>query len=312
MTSSVCVVGSIHMDLVVRAPRFAQPGETLLGDAFSMHPGGKGANQAVAASRMGAQVSLVGCLGDDDWGSELRGVLASEAVNIERVRTCERCHTGAGVITVVPDGENCIVVASGANMRFSSEDVEKASSAIADADVLILQAEIPQETNARAIELAKKANTAILLNAAPAAGISTDLLREVDLLVVNREEACALVKDEEREVAPTGLARRLASFGPERVVVTLGAQGAIHFNGQEMKSFEAFSVECVDATAAGDAFVGALATLRSEGARLKDAVQYACAAGALATTVEGAIPSLPSRDAVEALMKKGVRAKSAG
>jgi len=312
MTSSVCVVGSINMDLAVRAPRFARPGETLLGDGFSMHPGGKGANQAVAACRMRAHASLVACLGDDDWGSELRGVLASEGVNIERVRTCERSHTGVGMVTVVPDGENSIVVASGANMRLTPEDVEKASSTIADADVLLLQGEVPEKANRRAIELARKSNTVILLNAAPATGISTDLLREVDVLVVNREEASGLVGDEEREVTSTGLARRLASFGPERVVITLGGEGALHFNGKEIKNFDAFPVECVDTTAAGDAFVGALAAVRAEGARLKDAVRYACAAGALATTVQGAIPSLPSRDAVESLVRKASRKRSVG
>ncbi len=308
MSTSVCVVGSINMDLVVRAERFARPGETLLGGAFEVHPGGKGANQAVAASRMGAQVSLVGCLGDDDWGSKLRGVLAGEGIDIQRVRTCEKEHTGIGFVTVVPSGENSIVVASGANWRCTPEDIEEASGIIAEADVLLLQAEIPFETNRRAIEIALKSNTVILLNAAPAEGLSTDILRDVDLLVVNRDEAATLVGDDEREVAPTGLARRLASFGPDRVVITLGAEGAIHFNGQEMKSFEAFPVDCVDSTGAGDAFVGALATMRAEGERLKDSVRYGCAAGALASSVAGAISSLPTRDAVESLIRKAIPA----
>jgi len=311
MASSVCVVGSINMDLVVRAPRFARPGETVLGETFDVHPGGKGANQAVAASRMGAQVSFVGCLGDDDFGSSLRGCLTSEGVDITKMRTCEKVRTGVGIITVTPDGENAIVVAPGANAKFTNEDVEQASSAIADADVLILQAEVPFETNLRAIEIAKKANTAVLLNAAPAVGLPTELLRDVDALVVNRDEACTIVGDEEREVSPSGLARRLASFGPERVVVTLGAEGALHFDGQEVTTFEAFPVSCVDTTAAGDAFVGALATMRAEGVRLIEAVRYACAAGALATTVKGAVPSLPVREAVEALVK-GARTKTAG
>ena len=296
------------MDLVVRADRFARPGETVLGGGFDIHPGGKGANQAVAASRMGAQVTLVGCLGDDDWGSQLRGVLAAEGVDIQRVRTCEKGHTGVGIVTVVPDGENSIVVAPGANARCTTDDIDDASGLISEADVLILQAEIPFESNMRAIEIAKKSNTAILLNAAPAKGLSTEILRDVDLLVVNRDEASALVNDEEHEVAPTGLARRLASYGPDRVVITLGADGAIHFNGQEMKTFGAFPIDCVDGTGAGDAFVGALATMRAEGERLKDAVRYACAAGALAATVAGAIPSLPTRDAVETLIRKTISA----
>ena len=310
MTSSVCVIGSIHMDLVVRAPRFPQPGETVLGDAFDMHPGGKGANQAVAASRMGAQVSLVACQGDDSWGSNLRGVLAAEGIDIQHVRTVETANTGVGIVTVVPDGENTVVVAPGANGELSPEDVDGASSLIADADVLLLQAEVPAETNARALELARKSETPVVFNASPGDGVQPDLMKHVDLLVVNRDEACAIVGDEEHEVSPSGLARRLASYGPDRVVVTLGREGAIHFNGKSIKNFSAFDVDCIDATASGDAFVGALATLRAEDARLKDAVRYACAAGALATTIAGAIPSLPSREAVEALFKATAEARS--
>ncbi len=310
MTTHVCVLGSIHMDLVVRAPRFARPGETVIGGDFDIHPGGKGANQAVAASRMGAQVSLVGCLGDDDWGSELRGALAAAGVDIQKVRTCEKTHTGVGIVTVLPHGENSIVVAPGANGRLRPEDVDEASGLISDADVLVLQNEVPEQANARAIELARKANTVVIFNAAPAAGLSHALLRDVDLLVANREEAGDLVGDEEREVAPKGLARRLASYGPDRVVITLDADGALHFNGEEMKTFEAFQVDAVDATGSGDAFVGALATLRAEGARLKDAVRFACAAGALAATSQGGLPSMPQRDAVEQLIKDRLPAAS--
>ncbi|HED64342.1 MAG TPA: ribokinase [Planctomycetes bacterium] len=309
MSTSVCVVGSIHMDLVVHAQRFARPGETLLGGAFDMHPGGKGANQAVAASRMGAQVSLVGCVGEDDWGSKMRGVLTAEGVDIQRVRTCEKSHTGVGVVTVVADGANTIVVASGANLRCSPEDVDNAAGAIGDADVLILQAELPLETNLRAMEIARNAGTRILFNAAPAEDLSPDVLSGVDLLVVNRGEAAALVGDDTGEVSPKGLARRLASFGPERVVVTLGAEGAVHFDGEDMRTFEAFDVECVDATGSGDAFVGALATLRAEGVPSKEAVKAACAAGALAATRAGAIASLPTREEVEELLGSSCRAR---
>ena len=146
------------------------------------------------------------------------------------------------------------------------------------------------------------------MNAAPSSGVPNELLQSVDILVVNREEGRTLVGGDDPDVSPRGLARRLATYGPERVVITLGAAGAIHFNGTEMKSFDPFAVEAVDSTGAGDAFVGALATLRAEGAPLRDAVRYGCAAGALATTVAGAIPSLPNRDAVEALAKKEVQA----
>ncbi len=304
MNARICVVGSLHMDLVVRSPRFPQPGETVLGESLSFHPGGKGANQAVAASRMGGRVTLIGCLGADEWGQSVRGVLAAEGIDLTHVKALERAHTGAGIITVVPGGENTIVVAPGTDAALTPEDVERASGAIADAEALLLQGELRAEVNLRAIEIARNSNTAVLYNAAPATALPEGFLRQVDLLVANKSEAGELVGDAAQEVAPAGLCRRLASLGPERVVVTLGREGAVHFNGREIAHCEAFPVEASDATGAGDAFVGALAVLRSEGARLKDAVRYACAAGALATSRSGAIDSLPARDEVEELARR--------
>lgn len=298
------------MDFVVRAPRFAEPGETVMGEGFEQFPGGKGASQAVAASRLGAQVSLIGCVGDDGFGSEMRGVLASEGVDITRVRLADKFPTGVGIITVVPDGEHEMILVPGANARLSATDVEDASGVIADAAVLLLQADIPEEANLRAIEIAKKSNTAVIFNASPAQGLNLDLLREVDILVLSRAEAYAILGDEHSDVPATGLVRRLASYGPDRVILTLGDEGAMDFNGEEIKTCDPHSVECIDATGAGDAFVAALATLRAEGARVKDAVRFACAAGALATTVVGAIPALPTRDAVEALLKREIGAPS--
>jgi len=308
MSTSVCALGSINMDFVVRAPRFAEPGETLMGDGFEQLPGGKGANQAVAASRLGAQVSLIGCVGEDSFGSEMRGVLAAEGVDITRVRQVEKKPTGVGIITVVPDGAHEMILVPGANGSMTASDVEEAAGVIAEAEVLLLQADLPLEANLRAIQIAKKSNTAIVFNASPAAGMNLDLLHDVDILVLSRSEACALLGDECADVAASGLVRRLASYGPDRVVLTLGAEGAMHFNGEEIKTIEPHGVECIDATAAGDAFVAALATLRAEGARIKDAVRFACAAGSLTTTVGGAIPALPTREAVEKLLKSEIGA----
>jgi ribokinase len=306
MSSSICVVGSINMDLVVRAPRPAKPGETVIGERFERYPGGKGANQAVTASRMGAQVSLVGRVGDDDWGAELRTLFTAEGIDVHHVHTSEGVHTGVGVITVLPDGDNAIVVAPGANSVLTPNDVEAAAKEISQADVLVLQCEIPAEANARAVELADE-KTVVLLNAAPAQEVPPAYLKDVDFLVVNRIEASALVGDLEQEISPAGLARRLTSLGPDRVVVTLGPQGAVLFNGEEVQHFEGFAVDSIDQTAAGDAFVGALAVLRSEGARLKDPVRHGCAAGALATTVKGAVPSLPTREQVEEFLASPAR-----
>ncbi|MEW6073901.1 MAG: ribokinase [Planctomycetota bacterium] len=301
MPGKICVVGSINMDLVVRAPRFPRPGATVLGGVFETYPGGKGANQAVAASRMGAQVTLVGCLGGDDEGSRMRGVLAADGLDIHHVRTCPEARTGVAVITVVPGGENTIVVAPGANAALSPADVDAAAGAIQAANMLLLQGEITSEANQSAIEVARRAEVPVLLNAGPAENVSPDLLAGVGLLVVNRGEAATLLGLTE-EVPATGLARRLAGLGPESVVVTLGEEGALYFDGTDLVTMEAFPVDPVDATGAGDAFVGALAVLRVEGARVRDALRAACAAGALATRIVGANPSLPPREQVEKLL----------
>lgn len=304
MSSRVCVVGALHRDLVVRAARFPQPGETVLGEGFSLFVGGKGANQAVAASRLRARVALVGALGDDEWGGAVRSALAAEGVDLTHVSTAPRVHTGVGVITVVPGGENTIVVAPGADHALTPVDVERAAGAIAEADVLLVQGELRPETTLAAIEIARNANTVVIYNAAPATVLPDGFLRQVDVLVANRGEAAELVGDGAGEIGPAGLARRLASLGPERIVLTLGEEGALSFDGEALEHVEPFPVEAVDATGAGDAFAAALAVSRSEGARLRDAVKMACAAGALATTRPGALPALPARDEVDALVRR--------
>lgn len=307
MPARVCVVGALHRDLVVRALRFPQPGETVPGEGFALHVGGKGANQAVAAARLGARVTLIGALGDDEWGGVVRAALAAEAIDLSELVTAPRTHTGVGVITVTPGGENTIVVAPGADHALGPEDIDRAAGPIADADVLLVQGEMRAESTLKAMEIARNSNTFVIFNASPVGPLPESFLRQVDMLVVNRGEASELLGEGAREVGPAGLCRRLASLGPEKVVLTLGAEGALHFNGQELEHAEAFPMSSVDSTGAGDAFAAALAVLRAEGARLKDAVRFACAAGALATTQAGALPSLPRRDAVEALAKRRAR-----
>ncbi|MCZ6598678.1 MAG: ribokinase [Planctomycetota bacterium] len=302
MSVRVCVVGSINMDLVVRAPRFAQPGETLLGESFETHPGGKGANQAVAACRLGASVDMVGCVGDDGWGADLRGALASEGVGTARVARLTGVVSGVGLITVLPDGENAIVVAPGANARLTPSHVEEAESEIAAADVLILQLEVPLEANLRAAEIAATVGTAIVLNAAPAREAPAELLQRTDTLVLNLAEARALLEADE-SVSTGGLARRLDALGPNRVAVTQGAEGAVLFDGETLHRCGGFAVNVVDTTAAGDAFVATLAIALAEGTRAMDALGRACAAGACAATIPGALSSLPRRADVDALLK---------
>lgn len=304
MPARVCVVGALHRDLVVRALRFPQPGETVAGEGFALHVGGKGANQAVAAARLGARVTLIGALGDDEWGAVVRAALAAEAVDLSELTTVPRQHTGVGVITVVPGGENTIVVAPGADHALSPDDMDRSAGPIADADVLLVQGEMRAETTLKAMEIARNSNTFVLFNASPVGPLPEGFLRQVDLLVVNRAEAVELLGEGAREVGPAGLCRRLASLGPEKVVLTLGPEGALHFNGEELEHADAFPTSAVDSTGAGDAFAAALGVLRAEGARLKDAVRFACAAGALAAAQAGALASLPRRDEVEALVKR--------
>jgi ribokinase len=300
VSARVCVVGALHRDLVVRAGRFPAAGETVLGDDFALFLGGKGANQAVAAARLGARVALVGALGDDEWGREVRAALGAEGLELSAVQSLPGVHTGVAVITVVPGGENTIVVAPGAGARVTPEDVVRAAGVITAADVLLVQGELASSVSRRAMELARAAGVAVVYNAAPVGTLPAGFLRHVDVLVVNRGEAEALVGA--RALDAADLARRLASLGPASVVVTLGAEGALHFDGLELARVASFPVTAVDTTGAGDAFAAALAVRRAEGATLADAVRFACAAGALATTRAGAIPALPRRDEVEGLL----------
>jgi ribokinase len=300
MDVKVCVVGSLNMDLVVRTPRMPRPGETVVGARFAAHPGGKGANQAVAAARLGARAALVGAVGADAWGSELRSVLASEGIDFEHVVRLSDAPTGVAVITVADGGENQIVVASGANHALTADHVQAAHDEIAAADVLLLQNEVPGAANLRAAQIAKKAEVRVVLNAAPAVEVSAELMSLADVLIVNAAEARELagVKDGE-DVSPAGIARRLATRGPLHVAVTLGPEGALLFDGETVIRQSAPDVAVVDRVGAGDAFAACFAVAQAGGARLADALRRACVAGALATTAEGAIPSLPRRDALD-------------
>jgi ribokinase len=288
------------MDLVVHAPEFPRPGESVLGARFASYPGGKGANQAVAAARLGARATLIGAVGGDEWGSELRSVLAAEGVDFEHVARLPDEPTGVAFIAVVPGGENAILVASGANMALTLEHVEAARASIEGADVLLLQNEVPAATNLRAAQIAAAANVRVVLNASPARELDPALLALVDVIVVNAAEARQLAGIEpDEDVSPGGIARRLASRGPELVAITLGAEGALFFDGETLVREPALPVVAIDTVGAGDAFVAALVVAHKGcGHRLAVSLRIACAAGSLATTVEGAIPSLPRREDV--------------
>jgi ribokinase len=255
----------------------------------------------VAAARCGARVSLVGCVGADAFGRQLRAGLSKDNVDLRHVRRVET-PTGVALIVVQLGGENLIAVAPGANAGLSTDDVNAAAGPLARADVVVAQLEVPLEAVAAAAHSARLAGVPFVLNAAPAQVLPADLLREVDVLVVNESELGVLAGQTVRAGQEVDAARRLLDVGPEAVVVTLGGRGALVVNAQDVVAVPAFPVVAVDTTAAGDAFVGALAARYRGPDSLVAACRFAAAAGALACTRPGAQPSLPTLAEVEGLL----------
>ena len=306
MTATVTVVGSLNMDLVARAPRIPLPGETIIGGGFRTVPGGKGANQAVAAARLGAQVSMVGRVGRDAFARSLLEAIIAAGVDHAFISQDPQAATGIALIVVDDSGENSIVVAPGANMCLSPADVAAAERAIAAADVCLLQLEIPLESVTRAAEVAQAHGVTVILNPAPARLMPAALLSLVDVLVPNESEAALLtghpVDDQATAEAAAGALR---AMGVGTVILTLGELGALLARDGKAEHFPAFAVTPVDTTAAGDAFLGGFAVALAEGRALADAVRWGNAAGGLATTRLGAQPSLPTRAALEHLLATG-------
>ena len=291
----VVVVGSFMMDLVIKAERRPQKGETLIGQQFGMFGGGKGNNQAIAAVRLGGDVTMVGRLGMDSFGDTLMDALVEEGVEIRFIVRDAEVGTGVGSPVIDADGDNSIIIVPRANMRLSAADVDRAASAISDSDVLLLQLEVPIAASQRAAEIAKSSGTKVILNPAPAQDLPDSFLAQVDILTPNQVEAELLcgVEVSDSEGAERA-ARILLDRGVSAVILTLGEGGALLFKDGLTTSIPAYRVNVVDTTAAGDAFCGALATALARGEALEDAVVFANAAGALAVTVLGAAPSMPT------------------
>lgn len=281
----VVVVGSINMDLVTSTPRLPAPGETILGTSFSTTPGGKGSNQAIAAAKAGAEVAFVGAVGDDTFALDLRQALVDAEVDAERLREVSG-PSGIAAITVDGDGQNSIIVVPGANARVTALTADELD-AVANADVLLCQLEIPIETVTAAARHATRSGTTVILNPSPAQTLPPELLESVDVLIVNETEERQLGEDTLAAVA--------------HVVTTLGAAGA-RYRGPDAERLAADSptVDAVDTTGAGDAFAGALASAWSHGPR--EALTFACAAGALAATRPGASAASPTRSEIDALL----------
>lgn len=305
MSAKIAVVGSLNMDLVVRSPRIPVPGETIIGRDFQMLPGGKGANQAVAAARLGAQVSMVGRVGNDAFAGALLNNLTVNNVDCTYVTRDPESATGVALITVDDAAQNTIVVASGANMCLTPTDVLAAESVIASAAALLLQLESPLETVLRAAEIARSHGAKVILNPAPAPAepLPAELLSLVDIIIPNETETSLLTGLPVENDAQTRIAAAaLREMGVGTVILTLGERGSLLASQTETKLFPAFKVSPVDTTAAGDAFLGGFGTALAEGRSLAEAICWGNAAGAVAATQFGAQPSLPTRGAVEILL----------
>lgn len=301
--AGVFVVGSINQDFVLKVERRPEPGETVTGAELALFPGGKGANQAIAAARLGAEVAMLGRVGEDPFGEKLVENLRDNGVDTSRVEAVTDAPTGSAFITVTPDGENAIVVSPGANRRFGPDEVGAASEDLRKVRLLVAQLEVSLDAVETAARIVTGNGVRFLLNLAPPRKVPGELLRLSDPLVVNEHEAAFLLWEDTR--APEEYAGRLLDLGPPSVVVTLGAAGAILATAESSRHFPAPEVEVVDTTGAGDAFMGALAAKLAEGALLEEAVPYAVLAGAVAVTREGAQGSLPTPEDVEKLSERG-------
>jgi ribokinase len=295
------VVGSANMDLVVRAAVLPAPGQTVIGEDLVRVPGGKGANQAVAAARLGAPTNFVGCVGVDAFGDELRHALAASSVDVRYLRRVDDRPSGVALIVVDARGENLIAVSSGANAALSVAHVSEALRDLAPTGVLLTQLESPLETVAAACQIARRVGAHVVLNAAPADSSARALLSQVDTLIVNAGEATRLSNRPD----PNAAAADLRAAGPAVVVVTLGADGLIAAVGQDLLRVPARAVSVVDTTAAGDAFAGAYAVALLERRDAAAALAFATVAAGLATTRPGAQSSLPSRAEVDSVLRQG-------
>jgi len=287
----VYVVGSINVDLVVTARSLPRPGETVAGGSFQRHGGGKSANQAVAAARLGASVRMIAAVGDDDLGEEAVALLRDEGIDVSRVMTLARTPTGVALIVVDASGENQIAVASGANAELDPTAVQHALRGARPPAVVLLGLEVPDAPVLVAAHAAREAGLALLLNPAPARELPPELLDLSPLLTPNSVEAATLSGEEEPEAAAATLSARTGA----PVVVTLGAAGALVADGGEISRLPAPAVEAIDTTGAGDAFNGALAAELAGGAALLAAVHRAVAVAAESTRSSGARAGIPRR-----------------
>ena len=296
MTNKILVVGSTNTDMVIKAAHLPLPGETILGGTFLMNAGGKGANQAVAAARLGAQVTFVCKTGNDIFGQQSKQLFVDEGIDAKYVFSDSEHPSGVALITVDEQAENCIVVASGANAYLLPDDLVKAIEAVEQAEWVLMQLEIPMETIEYVAGLARTKGKNVILNPAPAQPLSKSLLENVDILTPNETEASMISGITVTDTASAyEAARIICAMGVKTVIITLGAKGALIYADNFRAEAPAEKVTAVDTTAAGDVFNGALAVALSENKAITEAVQFACKAAAISVTRIGAQASAPYR-----------------
>jgi len=301
----ILVFGSINMDLTTYVPKLPRPGETLRGSSFITVPGGKGSNQAVACARLGASTYFVGRVGKDAFGPEVLQIVKKEGVDLSQVITDPNNGTGLAVISVDENAENSIIIISGANIAFDSSDVERAMSLMAKANVLMLQLEASLEPTFEVAKAASQKGLKVILDPAPAYPIPQDVFPFIDFITPNETETEALVgfKPANQEDAARA-AIVLKAKGVRTAIIKMGSQGAYYDSPEGSGFVHAFKVNAIDTVAAGDAFNAGLAVAISEGKSVSEAVRWGAAAGAIATTRKGALPSMPHRDEMEKLLKE--------
>lgn len=304
---NIVVIGSSNTDMVVKTSHLPAGGETVLGGDFFMNAGGKGANQAVAAARYGNRVVFVAKTGDDLFGRQVRKSMAEDGIVTDYVFVDKEHPSGVALITIDKDAENCIVVAGGANMYLSPADIDTAAEEILKADVVLMQLESPIETVAYAARMAAKAGIPVILNPAPAPAeaLSEALLKDLFLITPNRSEASRISGIEVTDMESAHrAAKAIHEMGPKSVIITLGSDGSLVYDGSMFMRVEALKVEAVDTTAAGDTYNGVLASVIAEGKSLIEAVREANIAGAISVTRMGAQPAAPTREEIAAMKQR--------
>jgi ribokinase len=313
MKKRILVVGSSNTDLIIKVPEIPRPGETLLGGEFMTFPGGKGANQAVAAARAGGEVDFIASVGDDSYGTQAIRGYEQDRIHTGNIKVCEGVPSGIAMITISDQGENAIVVASGANAELHPKDLEKAATSFRDADVMLIQLEIPMDTVQKAVDLGHQLGTRVILNPAPAAELPDHLLHRVSIITPNETEAGRLTGiSVSNEQTAAKASEALHKKGLQTVIITLGALGAyVSDNRSGIRTLvPGFNVRAVDTTAAGDVFNGQLAVSLAEGRPLDLAVREAHAAAALSVRKLGAQSSIPYREETAAFLKENTNQKT--